>query len=235
MEAMTSAVPSTTPVPSARKMPPPMQEYLLQGSVVDPSCEVLLHRLRGLCDNSDVPPETFHDYELVFQIRESFISPYSQGNPNCDLSLLFHHIHKVILIVTYHYYFTIFTSTRGTSHDNHGGPTGTPIVLRARQDLDRRHHWHLRYLGQSEMGDKSRATIVRTSIDVSTTKNLIMFLNEVGFRLDYEYVLKGYMFKKGRMKVTVAKVCKVSVMEPNTTCDLTSFYRVHLAQVCKVR
>lgn len=51
----------------------PQQEFLMQGSIMDTHCEVLLHRLRGLCDNADEPPETFHDYEMVYQIRTSNI------------------------------------------------------------------------------------------------------------------------------------------------------------------
>lgn len=47
----------------------PNQEYLLQGSVVDKSVEVLLHRLRGLCDNVDSGPESFNDHEMCFSIR----------------------------------------------------------------------------------------------------------------------------------------------------------------------
>lgn len=46
----------------------PNQEYLLQGSVLDSAVEVLLHRLRGLCDNVDSGPETFHDHEMCFSI-----------------------------------------------------------------------------------------------------------------------------------------------------------------------
>lgn len=48
----------------------PNQEYLLQGSVLDTAVEVLLHRLRGLCDNVDSGPETFHDHEMCFSIRK---------------------------------------------------------------------------------------------------------------------------------------------------------------------
>lgn len=47
----------------------PNQEYLLQGSVLDSAVEILLHRLRGLCDNVDSGPETFHDHEMCFSIR----------------------------------------------------------------------------------------------------------------------------------------------------------------------
>lgn len=51
----------------------PFQEYLLQGSIMDAHCEVLLHRLRGLCDNADTTPETFNDYEAVYQLSKSEI------------------------------------------------------------------------------------------------------------------------------------------------------------------
>lgn len=48
----------------------PNQEYLLQGSVLDSAVEVLLHRLRGLCDNVDTGPETFNDYEMCFSLSK---------------------------------------------------------------------------------------------------------------------------------------------------------------------
>lgn len=50
----------------------PHQEYLLQGSVLDSAVEVLLHRLRGLCDNVDSGPETFHDHEISLSLRKVF-------------------------------------------------------------------------------------------------------------------------------------------------------------------
>ena len=54
----------------------PYQEYLLQGSILDTSCEVLLHRLRGLCDNADTTPQTFSDYEAVYQLSKLFSPTY---------------------------------------------------------------------------------------------------------------------------------------------------------------
>lgn len=51
----------------------PNQEYLLQGSVLDSSVEVLLQRLRGLCDNVDTGPEPFHDHEMCFSISNFFL------------------------------------------------------------------------------------------------------------------------------------------------------------------
>ncbi|KAH8024631.1 hypothetical protein HPB51_000071 [Rhipicephalus microplus] len=123
--------------PTVRRGLVPLQEYLLQGSIMDGACEVLLHRLRGLCDNSDSPIESFHDYEMVFQI-----------------------------------------STFAT--------------------------W-----GNQKLATKAGTPVVRSCIDVSTSNNVVSFLNEMGFRLDFEFVLKGHMFQKGRMKVIVAKVFRL--------------------------
>ncbi|XP_066586237.1 mediator of RNA polymerase II transcription subunit 18 isoform X2 [Prorops nasuta] len=121
----------------------PNQEYLLQGSVMDSAVEVLLHRLRGLCDNVDSETETFYDHEMCFSIRR-------------------------------------------------GPPPEQPLLLRVRRALDYQDMpWQLRYIGQPELGDKSRPTIVRSC------------------RLDFEYIARGYMFRKGRMKVTVSKIFKM--------------------------
>jgi mediator of RNA polymerase II transcription subunit 18 len=55
-------------------------------------------------------------------------------------------------------------------------------------------------------GDKSRPTILRSSIDIGTSNTVVEFLTELGCRKDFEYMVKGYMFRKGRMKITVSKV-----------------------------
>ena len=69
--------------------------------------------------------------------------------------------------------------------------------------------WHLRYLGAAELGDKNRSTLVRSCVDVAVSPNVTQFLTEMGFKLDFEYFAKGFMFKKGRMKVIVAKIRRV--------------------------
>lgn len=145
----------------------PNQEYLLQGSVLDSAVEVLLHRLRGLCDNVDTGPETFNDYEMCFSIRPP-------------------------------------------------GATG-PFSLRVRRALDVPDApLQLRYIGQPELGpqgDKTRPTIVRSSIDVATSPTVVEYLTELGFRMDFEYVARGYMFRKGRIKITVSKISKAKTPE----------------------
>lgn len=83
------------------------------------------------------------------------------------------------------------------------------MTVRVRQDRENKEFpWHLRYLGQSEIGDKNRATMVRSCIDVACSEKICDFLTEMGFKLSFTYVTKGYLFKKGRMKVIVAKVVK---------------------------
>lgn len=58
-------------------------------------------------------------------------------------------------------------------------------------------------------GDKTRPTIVRSSIDIGTNSAVVEFLTELGCRMDFEYIVRGYMFRKGRMKITVSKIFKV--------------------------
>ncbi len=41
---------------------------------------------------------------------------------------------------------------------------------------------HLRYVGQLDVGDKSRHTHVRNCIDVGTTENVVQFLQDMGYR-----------------------------------------------------
>lgn len=90
--------------------------------------------------------------------------------------------------------------------------------------------YQLRYIGEPELGtgtlrifiisstntnkylppgDKTRPTIVRSSIDVAVTPSIVEFLTELGARLEFEYIARGYMFRKGRMKITVSKIFKV--------------------------
>ncbi len=55
----------------------PWNEYVLQGSILEGSRDVLLHRLNGLCDPSDTGPEKFHDHEMVYQIGTSLTDKLS--------------------------------------------------------------------------------------------------------------------------------------------------------------
>lgn len=74
--------------------------------------------------------------------------------------------------------------------------------------------YQLRYIGQPEIGDRSRPTVVRSSLDIACTPSIIEFLTELGCRVDFEYINRGYMFRKGRMKITVSKIFKVTPIKP---------------------
>ncbi|XP_042596274.1 mediator of RNA polymerase II transcription subunit 18 [Cyprinus carpio] len=90
------------------------------------------------------------------------------------------------------------------------GQQGNPFMLRARRSLlHPTAPWHLRYLGQPEVGDKSRHALVRNCVDVAASHSLPEFLNEMGFRMDHEFVAKGQVFRKGAMKVVVSKLLRV--------------------------
>lgn len=69
--------------------------------------------------------------------------------------------------------------------------------------------YQLRYVGQPEIGDRTRPTLVRSSLDIACTPAIIEFLTELGCRVDFEYINRGFMFRKGRMKITVSKIFKV--------------------------
>lgn len=84
----------------------------------------------------------------------------------------------------------------------------TQLQLRVRKALDMDAPYQLRYIGQPELGDRSRPTLVRSSIDVACTASILDYLHELGCRVDFEYTNRGYMFRKGRMKVTVSKIFK---------------------------
>ena len=41
---------------------------------------------------------------------------------------------------------------------------------------------HLQYIGTSEMGDKSRHTLVRSCVDIGVSDTIVQFLGEMGFK-----------------------------------------------------
>lgn len=67
-----------------------------------------------------------------------------------------------------------------------------PLLLRVRKAQDVLDApYQLRYIGQPEVGDIRRPTLVRSSIEIACTSTVIEFLMELGCRVDFEYVNKG--------------------------------------------
>jgi len=175
----------------------PDQEYLLQGSILDAHVDVLNHRLRGLCDNvmaghrngegSATGSEPFSEREMVFAIRSGG-APGSQmqGQQPAPLAL---RIRKQGTEQP------TAKDSQATLADHYGfGVPKTP--------------WQMRYLGQPEISAQ-RSTVVRSCHDIACSDNAVEFLSQLGFRLEFEFASKGWIFRKGRMKITVSKIFKI--------------------------
>ncbi|XP_067931977.1 mediator of RNA polymerase II transcription subunit 18-like [Watersipora subatra] len=104
------------------------------------------------------------------------------------------------------------------------------VTLHVRTALDHPDMpWHLRYVG-SDM-NKVDNIIVRSYIEAAVSKNISKFLTDMGFSLDYEYVAKGFLFRRGKMKVTVSTIFKMTL--PGST-DLHNLEQVsgsHLVEL----
>ncbi|XP_069479038.1 mediator of RNA polymerase II transcription subunit 18 isoform X1 [Ambystoma mexicanum] len=113
------------------------------------------------------------------------------------------------------------------------GQQGSPFILRARRSMDKPSlPWHLRYLGQPEMGDKSRHALVRNCVDIATSDNLMEFLLEMGFRLDHEFVAQGHIFKRGSMKIVVYKIFRL--LAPGSTDSIEALSLSYLVELSVV-
>ncbi|CAF1158796.1 unnamed protein product, partial [Didymodactylos carnosus] len=133
----------------------PYLEYVLQGSILDGSTDLLKARLQGLCDNITGEVETFHDHETVYTMRI---------------------------------------------------PSSSNVSFRVRYAIDDQlAPTHLRYVAQAEL-DKAHTVSVRQYHDCCVTREIHSFLPEMGFQFDYEFVAKGWIFRKGRIKIMVAKI-----------------------------
>ncbi|CAF3295957.1 unnamed protein product [Rotaria socialis] len=86
-------------------------------------------------------------------------------------------------------------------------PGASNVSLRVRYAIDDIPNpiYHLRYVASAEL-DKSQSVSVRQFHDCCVTKNIQAFLQDLGFAYDHEFFAKGDIFRKGRMKITVAKI-----------------------------
>ena len=71
----------------------------ISGSILDPSVNVLLSRLRGLCDDADCQPETFHDQEIVFVLKD-FSGKIFVDFESCEIMPLFHSIRECFFFLS---------------------------------------------------------------------------------------------------------------------------------------
>ena len=50
---------------------------------------------------------------------------------------------------------------------------------------------------------------MRSCIEVDATENITSFLEQIGFQFDHETILRGYLFKKGHMRICVSRLHKI--------------------------
>ncbi|CAD5115766.1 DgyrCDS4710 [Dimorphilus gyrociliatus] len=87
----------------------------------------------------------------------------------------------------------------------------------------------MRYTNDPD-SDRSKPTMVRTCLDIAVNEDQILqYLKSLGFSFEYEFVSKGYVFRRGRTKISVSKIHRVLVkgqtekIEPLTESNLIEF------------
>ena len=101
------------------------------------------------------------------------------------------------------------------------------IIAKASKSLE--NHtlpWQLRYIGPTET---SKPTMTRSNVTVAVSDDPSKFLEELGFVLKFQTDVEGYFYRKGRVKIIVAKMHPY----PNS-CDrgkLESVFNSHLVEV----
>jgi len=118
------------------------------------------------------------------------------------------------------------------------GGISNPIVIHVRRTLqdpnkEQPAPWLIRYVSQPE-SDLTRKwpTVVRKSVDVLVqSDDMMQFLKDLGFRLDYEYVAKGDMFVKGRVKILVSKISGINERGNPQRGQTTPLTDSHLVEV----
>jgi mediator of RNA polymerase II transcription subunit 18 len=104
------------------------------------------------------------------------------------------------------------------------------ISLRVRHALDKPTlPYILRYVSKPEINE-SNPTAIRTCIDVAVTNNVVEFITMMGFRMDYDFIARGYMFKKGAIKVSVIKIFKLKYTKKCCEPNLETLTRSYLVE-----
>ena len=162
----------------------PSLEYVLQGSILDDSVDLLKARLQGLCDN--ITGWTFFFY---FRCK----------------SLIHFVFFRTGEVEQFHDHETVYTIRI---------PGAANVSLRVRYAVDDLPNpiYHLRYVASADL-DRNQSVSVRQFHDCCVTKSIQTFLPELGFTFDYDFFAKGYIFRKGRMKITVAKISTVDEVD----------------------
>lgn len=69
---------------------------------------------------------------------------------------------------------------------------------------------------------------MRNQVTVGCSENVTSFLTELGFRASFEFLNKGYLYRKGRLKIVVSKLCQMK--EPGKTEDTIPMNNSHMVE-----
>ncbi|CAF1018809.1 unnamed protein product [Brachionus calyciflorus] len=108
-------------------------------------------------------------------------------------------------------------------------PNGSSVSLRARRvgsPPDQTQHCHLKYVGGIDQ--KTDKVMVRTYNDCLTSPNLNEYLMALGFNLETELIVKGYLFHKGHLKVVVSKI-----FQPSSAGEPQPVSNSHLVEISR--
>ncbi|KRX27824.1 Mediator of RNA polymerase II transcription subunit 18 [Trichinella nelsoni] len=91
--------------------------------------------------------------------------------------------------------------------------------------------YHVKYMGDSEadLNEKCPVNVRKVINCLCTSNDMMAFLGDIGFRMQYEFVAKGILFKKGPIKVTVSKIYRV--IEAGNSSAVEKFTDSHLVEM----
>ena len=116
-----------------------------------------------------------------------------------------------------------------------GLQNGQSTNLRLRRSLDYPENpMNLRYIGVPN-ADTKKSVMTRTCIDCNCSQDIPGFLQLMGFVKDFEYIMKGHIFRKGGMKILVYKIFKIaSEFQSNPNDRLEPFTSSHSVELTVV-
>lgn len=150
----------------------PNQEYLLQGSILDSHVQRLLHRYKNIFFFEKLILIKFYNFSLKGLCDNVETAPEQFADYEACFSLR-----------------APLTEQQGMQQQQ-----PAPILLRVRRSndpSDASMPFQLRYIGNPELGDAKRPTLVRASFDISCSPTIMEFLQEMGCRLEFEYTVRG--------------------------------------------
>ena len=81
------------------------------------------------------------------------------------------------------------------------------VIAKASKSVDHPHMpWQLRYIGPTDTGDRAKNTMIRSNVTIAVSDDPTKFLEDLGFVYKFQTEVDGYFYRKGRVKVIIAKL-----------------------------